>query len=476
VFHGDEIMGVGSLEQNPNSKEYLMYLTIYDGRKETKRREFMLDFKIWDASRGEVLEAEFNSGNGPVLDINYITRAVRGTSDAPATFRNTQNVEQIIPLKEGWTWVSFNVRDENFKDVNKLMKNLDLTRGDRILTDGPFMFIRYERNGKWKWRTTKGDKVTSGSFKPKKLSANSSYKINMAKRQTLTVKGSRFNLNNFEITINEGWNWIAYPVETTETVNEALSNYNASVGDLIKGHTGFSQYGKRGKWEGNLEYLEPGKGYLMRSIATTSKPLKYPAYFAASKSKNNKAMQQEQIAATFTKYSQNMNAIVLLPEGYSKLYAYDDQGVLKGSSKGQLIDGEILGFITLYGEGPENLTFHIGSDAKENKTSKVIDFIGDTVLGTISEPILLELDELDAVHVFPNPFGDTLTVSVTVSSDQTVELNLYSILNQKVITKKFNAKQGKNVFDLKTSRIPSGVYLLKISKNENSIAYKVIKK
>jgi hypothetical protein len=215
---------------------------------------------------------------------------------------------------------------------------------------------------------------------------------------------------------------------------------------------------------------------MLYSKATEIKELTFPAYFASSKSKNSKAVNLKKIATRFTKYSKNMNAIVSLPEGYTTLSAYDDQGVLKGSSKGQLIDGEMLSFITLYGDNTENLTFHIGNDSKEIKTSKVIDFVGNKVLGTVSDPVILELEGLDTVQIFPNPFSDKLTISVTVSKDETVTLNLYSILNQKVLTKKFNAKKGKNVFELKTNRIPSGIYLLKIDKNENSIAYKVIKK
>jgi hypothetical protein len=482
AFSDNEVRGVGHLIYDANAHEYIMYLTVYDGKKDevviqrenVTPKEVNLKFKIWDSSQGKVLEASFNEVNEPSkATVTFQLDAIKGSII-------TQNVEQIVPLNAGWTWVSFNVRDQNFTNVKELMKNLDLTTGDRIISSKPARFAKYDiYTDEWVWSGVEEEGPTgaeSKQYTEEELYIEKAYKINMSKSQNLTVKGSRVNFNNFEKTINKGWNWISYPVETTKTVNEALGNYEASVGDVIKSQNSFSEYHPSEGWRGNLDYLEPGKGYSLYSKADEDKLLIYPAYFAASKSKNNKAMQQEQIATTFTKYSSNMNAIVSLPEGYSKLYAYDNEGVLKGSAKGQLIDGEMLSFITLYGDNTENLTFHIGNDSKEIKTSKVIDFVGNKVLGTVSDPVILELGELDAVHVFPNPFSDTLTVSVTVSSDQKVELNLYSILNQKVITKKFNAKQGKNVFDLKTSRIPSGVYLLKISKNENSIAYKVIKK
>jgi hypothetical protein len=46
-------------------------------------------------------------------------------------------VEQKIDFNNGWTWVSMNVVDANFPELNQLTKGMNLVTNDRILSHSP---------------------------------------------------------------------------------------------------------------------------------------------------------------------------------------------------------------------------------------------------------------------------------------------------------------------------------------------------
>jgi hypothetical protein len=78
-----------------------------------------------------------------------------------------------------------------------------------------------------------------------------------------------------------------------------------------------------------------------------------------------------------------MNAVVLMPNGYTELFVYDSNGVLKGMGNSQYVNNQALSFITVYGELPETLVFHIGDGFSKKVTSKSFEFNSNGVLGAM---------------------------------------------------------------------------------------------
>lgn len=65
------------------------------------------------------------------------------------------------------------------------------------------------------------------------------------------------------ITLNPGWNWISYLLETETPIKEALVNLTPADGDIIKSPDNFSNYNaSTGQWNGSLTTLTPGLGYI----------------------------------------------------------------------------------------------------------------------------------------------------------------------------------------------------------------------
>lgn len=66
-----------------------------------------------------------------------------------------------------------------------------------------------------------------------------------------------------QVTINlsQGWNWIAYTCTEPKTINEALGSFEPIEGDVIKDMSGSSIF-LNGQWQGSLNYMIPGRGYM----------------------------------------------------------------------------------------------------------------------------------------------------------------------------------------------------------------------
>ena len=75
---------------------------------------------------------------------------------------------------------------------------------------------------------------------------------------------------NVPINLSSGWNWISYPRSEVMSLEAAMQGFQPSPGDMIKGMSGSSVY-QNGSWQGNLDELVPGLGYMYYSSTGQSK-------------------------------------------------------------------------------------------------------------------------------------------------------------------------------------------------------------
>ena len=200
VFYNDEVRGVANLQYDDSYKQYYVYLTIYSNAGKADDTEGSetenLTFKIWDASQGKVLESTIDNN----LTIPYQLNDVMGNLVNPKLFENTSSIEQDIAFNEGWTWLSFNVNDDSFNNLNELTKNMSLATNDRIISIAPVKSETYTENFGWDGMISN----TGG------LSANNMYKIYLSNEQSLKIKGSIVNINNWSFPIVKDWNWLPF--------------------------------------------------------------------------------------------------------------------------------------------------------------------------------------------------------------------------------------------------------------------------
>lgn len=455
---GDEVRGVANLEYVDSYQSYYVYLSVYSNVDTGED----ITFSIWDSSKGRVLSGLMEGEQ----KLNFEKGHVLGKLSSPAIFENSGDIIQEIFLNPGWTWVSFNVNDPRFSDMNLLTSDLYLTGGDQIQNQKSF--DNYDTSSsdmsKWEW---------SNILKSESITTKEMYKFKIDKEQTLVLKGEPVNLNNWSFDIQKGWNWLPYPLSRNNSVNEALAYFNAKDGDVIKSQTKFSVYDPIHGWSGTLKNLERGQGYMLKSAESSE--FSYPRYF--SKSVEIKTSQDEvesNMVANFSSYENNMNAIFQLPKGYNQLFIYDESGELKGHGVNQSIDGKYLIFATIFGENSENLHFKLSDDGQKLvSVSKNMLFKANTLKGTIEDPIVFEMFK-EKINIYPNPFIKSVTFEINSETEGLAKISWYSLSGTLVRLEQQYLYQGANTISI-TPNIKDGMYLVHIECNGVLFVGKVLK-
>ena len=466
-----EVRGYASLIYDAAFKEYFVFLTVYSN----KIGDENIVFFIWDASDGKLKEATLNDK----FTIPYVQDDLIGTYSNPAIFTNTAVMGQQLLFNQGWTWTSFNVTDPRFNNLNALTKTLVLSTSDLILSNSPALFDAYQlnptdttANG---WYGTVSD---SGGISTSKM-----YKIKLGTAQKLNIKGLPVDLNTWYFNLNKNWNWLPYVVTKNTLVSDALANLQASDGDVIKSQSAFAVYTPSIGWRGTLTFLKAGEGYMLKT--GVAQRFTYPSYLDVvnvGSGKKIKLNSLEELEANKTNTIQTkgyqnfegtMSAIVKLPQGFKQLYFYNQAGQLRGSGQAQNINGVDLVFITIFGDKSETLTAYIGPENNIQATTKTINFSSDVVLGSIANPLVIDLLG-EEMNVFPNPFSTFLDIAFVSKEAGDASIVVFNMLNQKVFETSVRAKLGDNLFKIQPN-VSSGPYIVQVQMANMTSIKKIVK-
>ncbi|HRK29212.1 MAG TPA: T9SS type A sorting domain-containing protein [Chitinophagales bacterium] len=254
AFVNGQIRGVANVERvfTNSGWRYLAFLDVYSNTPFGET----ITFRIWDADLGIQYAEEgpahkLSTGFQPpglfYSQAKFTDGFVAGSNNNPVRLRATGRV-QCIDLVQGWNWISFNVSGNNMS-VNKVLEGLKFpTTGDIIKSqDG---FAQYTAGLGW-----------VGSLQT--IENEKAYLIKIAAlSDVLCLPGEPVNAPLNPIALSPGWNWIGYTSQTEATVATALANPSLVANDLIRSQVdGFAQYDGNAWSSGNLQELEPGKGY-----------------------------------------------------------------------------------------------------------------------------------------------------------------------------------------------------------------------
>jgi hypothetical protein len=464
AFVDGELRGVAKLQYDSDYQNYYAYLTVYSNVASGE----VVTFNIWDASSDQTYVSTVN-GDASLV---FINNAVLGSKANPQVFENTNQIQQVVDLNDGWSWRSFYVESNNFDDINALTSNLQLTESDRMLSHTPSLLEVYG-NGAWAGTMSADGGLTTARM----------YKVNLAIAQTLSLIGEKVNLDTWSFQIKQNWNWLPYVLSKNVLLNQAMANFDAEDGDVIKSQSKFSIYDPINGWSGTLTYLEAGEGYMLRS--SSDQDFSYPSNLDNSSQRVSSPLSDNLLDSNlfdkYKKFSFNMNAVVQLPDNYSKLYVYDKQNIVRGEAIKQIVDNKELCFITIYGNiNNDELHFYLNDGSTTDSTSKSISFKANEVLGTVKNPIVFsEINingsyDIATYELYPNPFDEKLSLFFTADFEQELNVSVYATTGQIIWSKTLIANQGNNEFDL-TFEGDSGVYYVHIKTGEDTIIKKVIK-
>ena len=103
----------------------------------------------------------------------------------------------------------------------------------------------------------------------------SMYMVNLSEAVTVTLNAVPASSASHPITLNPGWNWIGFIASSPMALQDAFANIIPNNGDLIKNMSGASSF-TGGAWDGSLDDLEPGQGYMYYNNGTAPITLVFP--------------------------------------------------------------------------------------------------------------------------------------------------------------------------------------------------------
>ena len=424
--------GYANISHDVQSGETGLYLTVYDSLATGRD----LNFRLW----------QYNTGRELVLTatpaVKFESGAVLGT-DTPVRLEAKGSFVQYFNLKQGWNWVSFNLKSKQLDDVNKLLSSIRWNDGDVITPLGSNLTMTYEGDKK-RW-------IASPGMKDFVISPQEAYAIKVKENCKLPIGGTVISdEESRKISVKQGWNAIGYTPMISLTVETALSDYydQAETGDVIKSHTEFAYFtktGNTGRWRGSLQYMKPGEGYMLLHKSTMRGSFIYPYYdlnstyrevwSTAGTSRN--AAQARQWRTTMS-----VSAVVegFEPEDGDMLVAYANGEVVGSAALSANEAYEANGAKVLYlsiagNEAPAvaaggSLWFAIERDGEiVASTGEVMTYRAHAVVGTPDEPTAINFVKADFES------GQWYTVSGIMLQKRPTKKGLYIYNGRKVVVK-----------------------------------------
>jgi hypothetical protein len=467
VFSRDQYTKIGAfVDNNPRGEAYLKYDTAFDSyfvyltAYSNVSSGEDVTFKIWDAKNGKVLIASINGAT----NTTFLQNEILGSKTSPTIFSGAQFTEQKTALNKGWTWVSFFVEDSRFNNIKATFDGLSLQDDDQIKSQNEF--TRFENND-WFGSLT--------SIENTKM-----YKVKLADANTLNLIGNDVDETNLNLTINAGWNWLSFPIHRSISLQEALTYYNPTDGDVVKDQYNFAIYDSNSGWSGTLNYMQSSRGYMIKSGA--SQTINYPNSNNQSKSNNFGQEHSAEVISQFSKYNANMSVVaeIIGSEKFDKVIVYDVDGNVRGTSSIVSFDDKRMSFISVFSDTNELLKFILSDGFSEIDVSSSFTFQNNDVYGNMKNPVVLSAKSLSTDNLFlsdvvlyPNPFSNSITIDASKQNEKISQIEIFSTIG--ALIKKVITKSDKIIID--TANLARGVYLIKITSDsgQNSIL-KMVKK
>ena len=469
AFVGNECRGLAKLQYIEQYDIFEAYVNVYSNQELGEK----ISFRIWNASKGIVHENVTIDGS-IISSVTFESNSLIGAPALPKVLETNAGYSREIPLVKGWKWISVNIADPNLSDVNKLFAQVSAQNDNLIKTQTVFDIY----NSTYGWS---GSLSNNGGFTYDKM-----YMVNLQKADTLKLIGSKIAPLSSTFTFKTGWNWIGYTPDVSISVNDALANYNANSGDIIKGQYAFAIYDQYLNWVGSLKSLQAGEGYMLKNNGVVYSNFVYPngglAKFANTKDENPSTPW----SIVPEKYQFNASIIGVLTFDNEEITENSVIGAFVGNEcrgivKPIEIDGELLYFITVYANTMnETLNFRMFDlkTQKEFSINENIQFATDALTGSIANPFVFTINKLStsiseqafsSIKVYPNPSNGFFELEVS-NRNQAGMFNISDVSGKIVYSSEIIS--DKTAIDL--SKIAKGVYFINVTFDNQTVNQKLI--
>ena len=223
------------------------------------------------------------------------------------------------------------------------------------------------------------------------------------------------------------------------------------------------------EWIGSLKSLQPNCGYMLKNTGDAC-TFKYPSSASALRSS---------VSVKSSAYESNMSIIAAAPEKREG----DVLRALVGNEENKveeiaLANDLALQFINVSANAGDKVRFTMERDGVIYEADNTLTFTGDAVYGSPSQPFMLNFNVggIESLTVYPNPVVDVMNVAGRLDGEGDVTLELFDVVGALIFEKQVSASDNVLDENINMSGLVPGSYVLKISQNDESKVFKVVKK
>ena len=387
--------GVASPEYVSTRDAYYVNMIVYGASAtEISSGETDLTFKMYDASTGKTYPIVNVTlpGKEPLTTLRYAPDAIYGSYDSPVVFSSTDLLQQTITLPTGWSWMSIYVQPTS----NAISDILPKSKADRK----KFMNIKSHNAIA---SVNQSNATVLGSLK--EITPGNMYKIQVSSKVEYSLIGSLINVRDTAATIYNGWNWIGTLSNNVMSVKDAFADLDPVAGDVVKTRTAFASYRGDGIWEGTLQSIVPGVGYIYNSKATEAKSFHYPLSTGGDQSRSNviryiMRANESQRTAHYDPvdnhlYPDNMNIIAVVKKDGAEQESAEIGAFVNGECRGAADYDNGYYFLTIMGSSADDLDneveVRVSVEGEEYVVTR-LPFVSDAVYGSLENPYMLDID------------------------------------------------------------------------------------
>ncbi|UZR97237.1 LamG-like jellyroll fold domain-containing protein [Chondrinema litorale] len=486
AFVGNECRGIADLIYVPAYDNYQAFINVYSNSTTGEQ----VNFRIWNASDGQV-------HRDVTPNFVFSPNAIYGSPSSPELLKAEDVIEASTTLPKGWKWVSYYLAANSLKSTDELLKEVKAENGDLI--KGIDKVDSYDKEEGWKGTLTLSGGIENGK----------AYKLYLSYANEFKYKGRLLRGEEVTININKDWNWVGYVGFKNMAINQALSSFtNATTGDLIKSQYAVAIYVESIGWVGNLTYLHPGEGYMMKAAKSGSITFPNQSFSAGERETtgflsgvdSRGRVTDSNWDVNWAKYKYNMNAVIEVENLPDELESEKSRlaAVVNGEYRGvaypvynPLLEKDVY-FMTIYSNSnfDEKIEFEFfnGNDGLIHEVIGDFKFTNDNLEGTMTDPVLLQIgDEHHPVNTivekleftaYPNPFEKNLDIDIYSPEAGSVTVTLVDVNGKEVHKEAIDDLQvGSNHYNIKTKGLANGIYIIRIEKEDGESLYqKILKK
>lgn len=466
AFIGDECRGIAWSELMTSRDAYFTNLVVYGNPTDEGKP---LTFRVYDADKGVVYSDIITTLNGTEQTITFNNNKLIGNYSTPVKWAATETIEQVLDLNYSWNWISLFVRPfaghESPTDV---------------LGTNPAFFcvkdksegVSFLKSGEWKG--------TLAGMYPGQM-----YKVRMASElYGKTIRGTYINPRTTSLTIHPDWNWIGSLSIFSLGLNEAFADLFPVEGDVVKTKEKVAFYDGT-RWEGTLQSINPGEGYMYQSKDTVIKDFRFPEVEQFAMANSASFQTEEETWWPFQTidhhaFSDNMIVVATLNDGTVPVDTACVGAFIDNECRGmtRAIDG--IYYLTVSANAEESgkrIEYRTYYDGEVRHVLETSVYLSDGIEGDPNEPKLLTIgnsmgvEEIayEGIHVAP-----TRTPRMVYVRSE-LPLRSVEVYSTSGTLMKTGLTDGTRC-DLDMITLVDGIYIVKVTDNAgNQCVKRIIK-